>query len=49
MNFQGRDIISMNDLTREEINYILSRVPEVQKQPNKASLCNDKVSAMLFL
>jgi aspartate carbamoyltransferase catalytic subunit len=48
MNFQGRDIISMNDLTREEIDYILSRVPTVQKHPNKMSLCRDKVSAMLF-
>jgi aspartate carbamoyltransferase catalytic subunit len=48
MNFQGRDIISMNDLTREEIDYILSRVSTVQRHPNKMSLCRDKVSAMLF-
>jgi len=48
MSFQGRDIISMNDLTREEIDEILTKVQEVQAHPEKKTLCKDKVSAMLF-
>ncbi|MGB6066374.1 MAG: aspartate carbamoyltransferase [Desulfomonilaceae bacterium] len=48
MNFENRDIISMNDLTREEIDAILSRVETVRNNPKKKSLCKDKVSAMLF-
>lgn len=48
MSFQGRDIISMNDLTREEIDEILGKVPEVQAHPEKKTLCKDRVSAMLF-
>lgn len=48
MNFEGRDIISMNDLTREEIDEILSRVDLVRNHPSRRSLCKDKVSAMMF-
>ncbi len=48
MNFENRDIISMNDLTREEIDEILSKVETVRNHPKKKSLCKDKVSAMLF-
>ena len=48
MIFKGRDIISMNDLSRDEIDYILARVPAIQNHPDKSSLCRNKVSAMLF-
>ncbi len=48
MNFQRRDIISMNDLTRLEIDYILSRVDGIRDHPDKRSMCRDKVAAMLF-
>ncbi|MEI7449697.1 MAG: aspartate carbamoyltransferase [Desulfomonile sp.] len=48
MDFEGKDIISMNDLTREEIDEILLKVPDVCNHPDKKSLCKDKVSAMLF-
>jgi aspartate carbamoyltransferase catalytic subunit len=48
MNFEGRDIISMNDLTREEIDYLLQKVETVRDHPDKHSLCRNKVSAMLF-
>jgi aspartate carbamoyltransferase catalytic subunit len=48
MNFEGRDIISMNDLTREEIDYILQKVQTVRDHPDKHKLCRKKVSAMLF-
>src|SRR4030043_1681085 len=48
MNFQNRDIISMNDLTREEIDEILSKVETVRNHPGKKKLCKNKVSAMLF-
>ncbi|MBM3300815.1 MAG: aspartate carbamoyltransferase, partial [Deltaproteobacteria bacterium] len=43
MTFKGRDIISMNDLTREEIDAILGKVDIVQKHPRKSELCRDKV------
>ena len=48
MTFQGRDLISMNDLTREEIDGLLERVDLVRNHPEKKLLCRDKVSAMLF-
>jgi len=48
MNFKGRDIISINDLTREEIDAILSRGDTVRNHPDKASLCKTKVCAMMF-
>lgn len=48
MNFKGKDIISMNDLTRAEIDEILSKVEMVREHPLKRTLCSDKVSAMLF-
>ncbi len=48
MNFKGKDIISMKDLTREEIDHILSRVQHVREHPNRNKLCKGKVSAMLF-
>ncbi len=48
MNFEGRDIISMNDLTREEIEYILSRVDKVKDHPDKKTLCRNKVCAIMF-
>jgi len=48
MNFKGKDLISMNDLTREEIDAILQKVPVVQNNPEKKQLCRNKVSAMLF-
>jgi aspartate carbamoyltransferase catalytic subunit len=48
MDFQGRDIISMTDLTREEIDMILSKVDEVRDHPGKKELCRDKVCAMMF-
>jgi aspartate carbamoyltransferase catalytic subunit len=48
MNFEGRDIISMNDLTRVEIDEILSPVDAVRNHPSRRSLCKDKVCAMMF-
>jgi len=48
MDFKGKDLISMNDLTREEIDFILGKVPLVVNHPEKKKLCRNKVSAMLF-
>lgn len=48
MNFKGKDIISMKDLTREEIDHILSSVENLKKHPDRSKLCRGKVSAMLF-
>ena len=48
MSFEGRDIISMNDLTREEIDEILRKVDGVRNHSGKRQLCADKVCAMLF-
>jgi aspartate carbamoyltransferase catalytic subunit len=48
MDFEGRDIISMNDLTREEIDEILLKVADVRNHPDKRHLCENKVCAMLF-
>jgi aspartate carbamoyltransferase catalytic subunit len=48
MSFQGRDLISMNDLTREEIDQILLKVQIVRDHQQKQDLCRNKVSAMLF-
>ena len=41
MNFQNRDIISMNDLTREEIDEILSKVESVRNHPEKKRLLQE--------
>lgn len=48
MDFEGRDLISMNDLCREEIDAILTKVPEVKNHPDKRNLCKNKVCALLF-
>jgi aspartate carbamoyltransferase catalytic subunit len=48
MNFSGKDIISMNDLTREEIDQILNSVDKIKELPDKKNLCDQKVCAMLF-
>lgn len=48
MDFKGKDIISMNDLTRKDIDAILSRVDFVRNLPDKKSLCRGKVCAMMF-
>ncbi|MDQ7785748.1 MAG: aspartate carbamoyltransferase [Desulfomonilaceae bacterium] len=48
MSFVGRDLISMNDLTREEIDGFLRKVDVVRDHPGKKQLCTDKVCAMLF-
>ncbi len=48
MNFKGKDIISMNDLTRDEIDSILDKVETVRNHPRKKELCNNKIGAMLF-
>ncbi len=48
MSFLGRDLISMNDLTREDIDEFLRKVDVVRNHPGKKHLCSDKVCAMLF-
>jgi len=48
MNFEGKDIISMNDMTREEIDEILMKVDVVREHPEKKRLCRNRVCAMLF-
>ncbi len=48
MGFEGRDVISMNDLTREEIDEILDKVEVVRNHPDKREFCRDRVSAMMF-
>ncbi len=48
MNFKGKDIISIKDLTRTEIDHILSRVETIRNDPQRSKLCKGKVSAMLF-
>lgn len=48
MYFEGRDLISMNDLTRQEIDYILCQVDAVREHPYKNSLCKGKIAAMMF-
>ncbi len=48
MNFEGKDIISMNDLTRGEIDTILDKVETVRNHPRKKDLCSNKIGAMLF-
>jgi len=48
MSFKGKDIISINDLSRAEIDEILSNVDRVQSHPAKMDLCRNKVSAMMF-
>ncbi|MFH1115246.1 MAG: aspartate carbamoyltransferase [Pseudomonadota bacterium] len=48
MSFTGRDLISMNDLTRADIDEFLRKVDVVRNHPEKKHLCVDKVCAMLF-
>lgn len=48
MGFKGRDIISMNDLSRDEIDEIISKVDMIRAHPAKKKLCEDKVCAMMF-
>lgn len=48
MDFEGRDLISMNDLSRAEIDGILAKVAEVRNHPGKRGLCKNKVAALLF-
>ncbi len=48
MSFTGRDLISMNDLTRKDIDEFLREVDVVRNHPRKRQLCTDKVCAMLF-
>jgi aspartate carbamoyltransferase catalytic subunit len=47
-DFKGRDIISINDLTRHEIDAILAKVQSVRDHPSKRTLCQDRVCAMMF-
>lgn len=47
MNFKGRDIISVPDLTKQEINHVLQEAGKMKKAP-KPTLCKDKVMASLF-
>ncbi|MFH1426707.1 MAG: aspartate carbamoyltransferase [Candidatus Kerfeldbacteria bacterium] len=47
MNFKGRDIISITDLTKQEINHILQVAEKMKKAP-KPSLLKDYVMASLF-
>jgi aspartate carbamoyltransferase catalytic subunit len=48
MDFKNRDLISMNDLTREDIDGILSHVDTVRNHPDKHNLCSDKICACMF-
>ncbi len=48
MSFRARDIISINDLTREQIDLILSQVRTVREHPDRDVLCRGKVAALLF-
>lgn len=48
MGFKGRDVISMNDLTRADIDEILGKVELVRNFKEKEKLCENKVSAMMF-
>jgi len=47
-NFQGKDIISINDLSREDIDYILDKVSKIGQHPRHAHLLEGKVMASLF-
>lgn len=47
MNFKGRSIISLRDLTKEDIEYILLKAKEVKANKHKNAL-KDKVLASLF-
>ncbi len=48
INFQGKDIISMNDLARDEIDYILDKALEISEHPSRQHLMEGKVMASLF-
>ncbi len=47
MDFRGRDIISIRDLTREEISFILDRAEEMEKSP-PGNVLRGKILACLF-
>lgn len=47
MNFKGRSIISINDLSKEEIQHILEVARDLEENP-KPELLKDKVMATLF-
>ncbi len=47
MNFSGRDIISINDLSKEDILYILKTAEKLDKKPD-VNLLNSKVLSTLF-
>ena len=50
LNFKGRSIISINDLTKEEIIHILETAKKIENMPfrKKSELLNGKVMASLF-
>lgn len=49
INFRGRDIISIKDFTREEVDYILSRAEGVEAHSEKETgKLNGKILATLF-
>ena len=49
MEFRGRDIISIEDFSREEINYILDKSTKMEQIASKSSdLLNGKILATLF-
>ncbi|MBW2146221.1 MAG: aspartate carbamoyltransferase [Deltaproteobacteria bacterium] len=48
VNFQAKDIISMNDLSKDEIDYILDKAGEIGHNPNRSRLLEGKVLASLF-
>ncbi len=47
MDFEGRDIISINDFTKEEILYVLKIAKNLEEKP-MPNLLNDKILAALF-
>ncbi len=47
MSFKGRDIISITDLTKQEINLVLAEAAKLKKKPNP-TLLKDKVMGSLF-
>ncbi len=46
--FQGRDIISMSDLNREEIDYIINKTFSMRKTSGREKIMKGKVMASLF-
>ncbi|MBI2654957.1 aspartate carbamoyltransferase, partial [Candidatus Woesearchaeota archaeon] len=47
MDFKNRDIISINDFSKEELVYILKVVRQLENKP-KGSLLKGKILAALF-